>query len=180
MISGAAVDEKTCLVILLSFAGVGFLLGAITWPSVGAGRWNTVMAARVARDWPGSRSVGTGGSPLSRGAFFSLMFAAFPLLKGWCRGFLVQHVLWAVAFVLCTLSIGIWFLAAATLQAALETERKKRIEAFIASTPGAEPPGRAHEAGSFPVWLRFWEWINWALFSLLVGSLLRGLATLAQ
>jgi hypothetical protein len=130
-----------------------------------SGRWNTVMAARVASARPKSHLPAW-----SRGILIASLFSVIQLARSACRGFLALHLLFAAGIVACVLSTGLWLLLAASIQASVERERAARIEAFLADA-SALVPARVPGLESAPSWFRAWNWINLAFFFLLMARM---------
>jgi hypothetical protein len=153
------------LIVILLFMCLGFVAGAGTWGGTSGGtRYMTVMSARFSRDAPKSRIAW-----VPRGIFTSLLFAAFPFIKGWCKALLIQHPLVPILMIVCEISCSLWLLTALSIQGTIEAASKRRVEEFIASPPGKEPQLSAPEPS--PSWLNAWEWVNTLLFALIVVTL---------
>jgi hypothetical protein len=131
---------------------------------------STVMAARYVPEPPKSTVP-----RLPRGVFFSLLFSVVPLVKGWCGGFLPDSTIFVTLLVITAISTGIWLMAASALKNSVDVERKARIEEFISSAPGEEPPRRPN-VDPFPKWLQVWEAINFAAYLLLLAMIIYPLA----
>jgi hypothetical protein len=166
-------SERMCLVTILISASVGFIAGVMTWADTRGTRLSTVMAARYPpEDAPSSVPR------LPRGIFLSLLFAVVLLIKGRCTLLPVQGFFAAVLALLC-ISAGVWLLAASALEGITAAARKERIEQFIASEPGNEPPIQ-QRIESFPTWLRLWEGINLAAYSFIMALTLYSLFALSN
>jgi hypothetical protein len=159
-----------CLVEILVASCIGFAAGFGIWHGYSSARLNAVIAARAAsytKDAPKS-----GVSRASRGIFASLIFAAFPVVRGWCLIFNRQHPFAIVLLAMCAVSTGIWLAIASDIRDTVDSERKSRINEFISSPAGssAPPPPRVNPR---PRWLAIWEWVNIAVFSLFLATVLR-------
>jgi hypothetical protein len=152
-----------CLGLLLGLAGLRISPGSYSE------RWNTVMAAQYPRTEPKSRLP-----TLPRAIFLSLLFAAFPFLKGSCPGFLSHHLLFTLVSICCVFSTGAWLLVAWTVQNSAEDDRAARIEQFMADAKAAVPaPAAGMDAP--PTWLTMWKWSNFAMFLLLGATIVNAL-----
>jgi hypothetical protein len=166
-------SERMCLVTILTLASLGLIAGFMTWTDTRGTRLSTVMAARyLPEDKP------SGVPRLPRGVFLSLLFALVPLIKGWCV-LLPIHNLFAAILILLCISAAAWLLAASALEGMTADERKERIEQFIASEPGNEPPVQPR-VESFPTWLRWWEGINLTAYFLMMALMLYSLFALSD
>ena len=166
-------SERMCLVEMVLLASVGFLSGLVIWTGTAGARLSSVMAARYARDVPPSTLP-----RLPRGVFLSLLFAAVPLIKGWCPLFL-SHVFFVMMLSILWISAGAWLLVASGLHREADSQRKAHIEEFISSPPGVEPPPRPRFE-EFPGWLRAWEGTNLAAYSFQMALILYRLVTLSN
>lgn len=138
-------SEQLGLAAVLLLSGLGFLAGTVPGSGPSPSRWGyDVIAARymAARD-PGDRSKSR-LPRLPRGVLLALLFAAYPLLKGWCPAFLQQHSYFIFLYICCAISTAAWLLIAFFLQPASVQE-------------------------TFPVWLKHWNWGNVAGFLLLMA-----------
>lgn len=113
-----------------------------------------------------------------RGIFTSLLLVAIPIVKGWCPRFPGNHTLVLILMAVCGISAGLWLLTAFLLQDTIDTTRKKRIEEFIASAPGNEPPASFVPPDPLPRWLEGWKWANVLTFALIILILAAGLVRL--
>jgi len=157
-----------CSVTLLMFAGLGLLAGLITGPGGAASaRVSAVIAARYYSE---RRERHTPLPWFPRGMFFSVLLSWVPILKGWCRGLLAEHFLFAVGLVGCAVSTGAWLLVASFFQRSVDAVRAARIEEFV-SDPLASVPAPVRGMDAPPLWLRIWNWLNVAVFALLMGQI---------
>ena len=161
--------DRLCLAEILLFASLGLLVGLSSTFGTYSGRWNTVMAARVASARPYSRLPAW-----PHGILGASVFSVIQLARSACRGFLALHLLFASAMVACALSTAFWLLLAASMQKSAHQERAARIEAFIADA-SAPVPARVPGLESAPPWFRAWNWINLAVFFLLMAQIVRWL-----
>ena len=132
----------------------------------------TVMSARVARETPRSTIEWA-----PRGIFTSLLVVIIPFIKGWCPRFLRQHTSVVILMVVCGISAGVWLVTAFLIQDAIDATRRRRIEEFIASAPGNEPPASFVPPDPLPRWLEGWKWANILIFALIILALTAGLVT---
>ena len=161
--------SRPCIAAVLILAGLGLLagLGTSVGPYWGMRNVNPVLAARYYSERPANRGRLPG---FARGIFLAVVFSGIPFVKGWCPGFLRQHLPFAICLLGCGFSSGAWLLVASVLRQNIDSERTARIEQFI-SDPAAQVPARVVDLDTPPRWLRLWNWSNIALFVLLIGQL---------
>ena len=158
-----------CLIAILVPAAIGLFRGTVSWVDTRGTRLSTVMAARYLSERKRDEAP-----RLPRGAFFSLLFAGIPLIKGRCPLF-PNHVFLVAMLAVLWISIGTWLLSVSALQSRVEEQRKAYIEEFISSRPGNEPLSTPHFE-MFPSWVKLRNRINLAAYFLFMASILTTLA----
>lgn len=134
VISEGVDSGRMCLLTTLLLACLGFFSGVVTWTGTAGARLSAVMAARYARDIPPSALP-----RLPRGVFFSLLFAAIPLIRGWCA-LVAGHICFAIVLALCCISSGAWLLAASALQNAAAGQEKSTSNDSFPLSQGMNHP----------------------------------------
>jgi hypothetical protein len=173
---GTVALQRECFAEILLFAGIGMLFGfggLRLFAYATAQRIDSVEAARYYADRPEARSP---SSHFPRGIFFAIVFGAIPLVKGWCPGFLGRHPLFAAGGLFCAISTAAWLIVAFLFRQSLESQRRARIEEFMADSSAAVPAPVG--LNILPLWLRVWSWGNTTVLLLLVAVLLRGVLVL--
>jgi hypothetical protein len=92
-------------------------------------------------------------------------FTIFVLLTSskLCSGFVGQHLLFFLGWVVCGMSTAAWLMKAFQFQTLAEREKKDRLEEFFTDS-SAPVPERIQK----PPLLSVWNYSNLALFSLLM------------
>jgi hypothetical protein len=168
--------ERLCWVEILIFGAAGSILGTVfndPADNPAGSEVGSVVAAR----YYSSRPPSTSSLPrLPRAMFFATLFSIMPLLRNGCQGFASQHILFIVGVGLSALSTGSWLLIASALQSGISSERRMRIDEFVADST-APVPAPVPGLDSYS-WLKVWNWTNTTCFVLLLTAITRNMLLL--
>jgi hypothetical protein len=116
---------------------------------------------------------------LPHAIWYGFLVSTFPLFlfERSCPGFVTAHPLFVASQITGAVSTFFWLRIASTVRASADYGRARRIEEFI-SDPSSPVPAPVPGLETAPLWFQAWNWLNLAIFLLLMALVVRWLLAL--
>ena len=164
-----------CWDVVLACSGLGFLCGL---PLLGLSNNGRGHYSRYGFEFSASILAGRAYSPKPEPPHLPLLpkavlvaFAAFTVLvllpsPSLCSGFVTQHVVFSLGWLICGISTATWLVKASEFQRQAERQKKAQLEEFLTESSAPIPTPVQKQ----PLTLSLWNYSNLALFGILMAA----------